>query len=228
MNRKLLLIPAIAVALALGGVAYASIPASNGTVDGCYSNSTHPHELFVIQSGNTCPSGYTSIDWSQAGPAGPQGATGATGPAGSGGGLTWYSYSQNYVSQSSSSDTSEPATETLDVPACPAGGVDYASEGEVTAASLPSFDASTNSYSLGASGIGTQEDDGTSINAGTNDGEYANNTPIYQGDANTWTNLIYGGVGRSASVLEENVPYTVTVWYECLNVTNPSDAPPAS
>lgn len=76
MNRKLLIIPSVAVALGLGSIAYASIPAPNGTIDGCYSNSTHPHQLFIRDSTASCPSGDTSLTWSQTGPAGPAGPAG--------------------------------------------------------------------------------------------------------------------------------------------------------
>lgn len=66
----------------VGGIASASIPAPDGTINGCYSNDTHPHALYIRDSANTCPSGDTSLNFSQTGPAGPAGPTGATGATG--------------------------------------------------------------------------------------------------------------------------------------------------
>lgn len=83
MNRKLLLVPAVLLALGLSaGVSYASIPAPDGTINGCYSNDTHPHALYIRDSANACPSGDTSLNFNQAGPSGPEGPAGPTGPAG--------------------------------------------------------------------------------------------------------------------------------------------------
>jgi hypothetical protein len=72
--------------LAVGGVAYATIP-SNGVISGCYLKSGG--NLRVIDSTTgSCSSKETSLNWNvqgaqgPAGPAGPAGATGATGAAG--------------------------------------------------------------------------------------------------------------------------------------------------
>jgi hypothetical protein len=76
----LILAGLLAVAGLGAGVAYASIPAPDGTINGCYKNSTGM--LITIDSSASCPSGYTALNWSQTGPQGPAGATGATGPQG--------------------------------------------------------------------------------------------------------------------------------------------------
>jgi hypothetical protein len=78
----------VAVALAaVVGVAYATIPDSNGVIHACYNKSTGT--LRVIDSSVTnCPSNDTALNWNvqgpqgPQGPAGPQGATGPQGPAG--------------------------------------------------------------------------------------------------------------------------------------------------
>lgn len=49
--------------LAVGGIAYASIPASDGTINGC--RKTTDGSLRVIDSTASCPSGYTALNWNQ-------------------------------------------------------------------------------------------------------------------------------------------------------------------
>ena len=78
---------ALAVAaLALGGVAYATIP-SNGVINACYLKSGGT--LRVIDATSTkCSAKETSLNWNvqgaagPTGPVGPDGAAGPTGPAG--------------------------------------------------------------------------------------------------------------------------------------------------
>jgi hypothetical protein len=55
------------VAVPLGvGVAYASIPAADGTIHGCYQSSgLGDGALYVIDSADSCPSGYTGLNWNQ-------------------------------------------------------------------------------------------------------------------------------------------------------------------
>ena len=85
-----------------GGVAYATIPAANGTITGCYARSGGTLRV-IDPSATNCKQGETQITWSQsgepgpcwtprtsrsagsAGPAGPQGETGPAGPARTGG-----------------------------------------------------------------------------------------------------------------------------------------------
>jgi hypothetical protein len=71
---------AVLVLLGIAGVASASIPGGDGTIHGCYKNSTGM--LIAIDSAASCPTGYTALNWSQTGPQGPAGATGPQGPAG--------------------------------------------------------------------------------------------------------------------------------------------------
>jgi Collagen triple helix repeat (20 copies) len=72
------------VGVAVGGIAYASIPDSKGVIHGCYRKTTG--QLIVIDSGGKgCEEGWTPLNWSQTGPTGakgPTGPTGATGPKG--------------------------------------------------------------------------------------------------------------------------------------------------
>jgi hypothetical protein len=77
----------VVVAIAVGGIAYASIPDSNGVIHGCYVRTTG--KLRVIDSGGKgCEKGERPLNWSQTGPigttgpTGPTGATGATGATG--------------------------------------------------------------------------------------------------------------------------------------------------
>ena len=66
--------------LAVGGVAYATIP-SNGVISGCYTKSGG--NLRVIDSTTgSCSSKETSLNWNVQGAKGETGATGATGPTG--------------------------------------------------------------------------------------------------------------------------------------------------
>lgn len=70
-------IAAVAALLLAGGIAYASIPAPDGTINGCRKNTDG--SLRVIDSTATCASGWTALNWSQTGPAGPTGAAGVSG-----------------------------------------------------------------------------------------------------------------------------------------------------
>jgi hypothetical protein len=71
----------VVVAIAVAGIAYASIPDANGVIHGCYAKTTG--KLRVIDSGgNGCTSGENPLDWSQTGPTGTTGSTGATGATG--------------------------------------------------------------------------------------------------------------------------------------------------
>jgi hypothetical protein len=81
-KRATRLIGLVAALLGLaGGVAYATIPGSDGVIHGCYAKSGGA--LRVLDASVTgCKSGETSLDWNVRGPAGPQGAAGAVGPIG--------------------------------------------------------------------------------------------------------------------------------------------------
>jgi hypothetical protein len=53
------------------GIAYASIPATDGTVHGCYqSGGLGNGSLYVIDSAASCPTGYTALNWQQTAPVG--------------------------------------------------------------------------------------------------------------------------------------------------------------
>jgi Collagen triple helix repeat (20 copies) len=79
-----LVVAVAALVIALGGVAYATIPDSSGVIHGCYG------PLGVLRvidpsTGAHCTALETPIQWNQTGPqgpAGPQGPVGATGPVG--------------------------------------------------------------------------------------------------------------------------------------------------
>lgn len=78
---------AVAAALAVGGLAYATIPSASGQINGCYQK--NQGQLRVIDpASDTCRSSEVPISWSQTGPqgpAGPQGPPGPQGPAGADG-----------------------------------------------------------------------------------------------------------------------------------------------
>lgn len=74
---------AAVTALAVAGAATAasaSIPAPDGTINGCYSTLTGT--LKVIDSSASCGPLTKSLNWNQTGPQGPPGPTGAAGVAG--------------------------------------------------------------------------------------------------------------------------------------------------
>ena len=83
MNRKrwlgITLIAAVAAIAA--GVAYATIPDSNGVISGCY-NKQGVVRVIDTSAGGKCTAGETALDWSQTGPSGPPGSQGPPGPPG--------------------------------------------------------------------------------------------------------------------------------------------------
>lgn len=55
----------------VGSSAFASVPAGDGTINGCYrATGVMKGDLVIIDSTDTCPSGYTALNWNQTGPAG--------------------------------------------------------------------------------------------------------------------------------------------------------------
>jgi hypothetical protein len=86
------LLALVAALVAVGGVAYASIPGPDGVIKACYNKpgllGLGKGELRVIDSQANCAGTETPITWNQAGPkgdpgpAGPQGDTGPAGPEG--------------------------------------------------------------------------------------------------------------------------------------------------
>jgi hypothetical protein len=74
-RRAGLLFAGVGVSLAVGAVALATIPDSNGAIHGCYVKSGGT--LRVIDDAVTpCKSGETSLNWNTAGPPGPPGLSG--------------------------------------------------------------------------------------------------------------------------------------------------------
>lgn len=78
MHRTVITIAALVVASS--GIAYAAIPAGDGSISGCYKPSNG--DLRVIDAAATCSKGETPLAWNQRGPKGDTGAAGATGAAG--------------------------------------------------------------------------------------------------------------------------------------------------
>jgi hypothetical protein len=79
MKRTFIALAAAAL-LALGaGVAYATIPDSQGVIRACYK--TNKGDIRVVDSG-ACAPGESPLSWNQTGPPGPAGAPGPQGPSG--------------------------------------------------------------------------------------------------------------------------------------------------
>ena len=70
----------LAVLVTAGGVAYASIPSSDGTIRGCYQKENG--QLRVVDKASDCRNSELAISWNQKGPTGVAGAIGAQGPKG--------------------------------------------------------------------------------------------------------------------------------------------------
>ena len=77
------LIAGVAIgAIVAGGIAYAAIPAPDGTINACYAKSGN---IRIVEQGETCKANEDPITWNQKGVKGDPGATGpagATGPIG--------------------------------------------------------------------------------------------------------------------------------------------------
>ena len=85
ISRRASLLALIAFAVTAGGVAYATIPGSNGTINGCYEKRTGALRVIDADAGAKCTSFETPISWNQQGPKGPSGPAGPGGPAGADG-----------------------------------------------------------------------------------------------------------------------------------------------
>ena len=84
-SRWLLLGAVTGAVLAGGAAAFATIPDSNGVINGCYQKNVGNLRVIDPSAGDTCHPSEIPISWSHTGPAGPQGPkgdTGATGPQG--------------------------------------------------------------------------------------------------------------------------------------------------
>jgi hypothetical protein len=64
----------VVAAIAVGGIAYASIPDATGTIHGCFK--TTNGQLRVIDEGQSCRKNEAALNWSQTGPPGPPGLPG--------------------------------------------------------------------------------------------------------------------------------------------------------
>jgi hypothetical protein len=120
--KKLRLSPAlvvaiVALAISLGGVAYATIPDSSGTIHGCYLDKIGTLRVIDQSSGQHCTSLETPIQWNQTGPAGPMGPQGTAGPQGPAGadGVSGYQIVSETVPYA---DPSSPVHQIL---TCPTG-----------------------------------------------------------------------------------------------------------
>jgi hypothetical protein len=82
----LAVLAAVATAVVIGGVSYASIPDGNGLIHGCVKNAPAANgtqKLAVINAATSsaCPSGFTSLNWNADGPDGYSAQTSDTGLA---------------------------------------------------------------------------------------------------------------------------------------------------
>jgi hypothetical protein len=101
---RLSVLAAIAVGLAAGGVAYASIPGSGDVISGCYKKNGGALRVIDAGAGVTCNASETPLTWNQTGPKGatgdpgPSGPTGPKGPIGPSNAYTDYEGGHNLVS----------------------------------------------------------------------------------------------------------------------------------
>ena len=71
-------------ALVVGGIAYTSIPAPNGSITACYNKGTGALHVINFPHPPKCPPGTTLLTWNQRGVPGPVGGTGPQGAPGFG------------------------------------------------------------------------------------------------------------------------------------------------
>ena len=76
-----LIVATVALVVALGGVAYATIPDSGGIIHGCYLNSNGALRLIDTGAGQRCSANEKTVQWNQTGPAGPPGPSAFAGYA---------------------------------------------------------------------------------------------------------------------------------------------------
>ena len=84
-GRRLSLIGlVVGIGVAVGGIAYAAIPDSNGVIHACYNSDSGALRVFGKSKDlQQCNASEKALDWSQTGATGQIGATGPTGPSGS-------------------------------------------------------------------------------------------------------------------------------------------------
>src|SRR5262245_2102699 len=114
MSKKLAILGVfVTVGLALGGVAFAVIPSSDGVIHGCAQKFTG--FLRVVDESSDCRRFETSLDWNVQGPQGEQGVQGEQGPPGIGLGTREQHVSDSSVAHAHSTRTA--------VAACPEGSI---------------------------------------------------------------------------------------------------------
>src|SRR2546430_8938731 len=79
-NSRRVLVFTVGALIALGGIAYATIPDVSGLISACYSSTSGA--LRVIDSAAKCSAAERALSWNQTGPAGAQGPQGLKGDAG--------------------------------------------------------------------------------------------------------------------------------------------------
>lgn len=85
--KRMLVRPGVAVVLGLaallaaGGIAYATIPDSNGVIHACYKTTGGALRVIDSGAGGACNASETPVSWSQTGPQGQQGLEGPRGPS---------------------------------------------------------------------------------------------------------------------------------------------------
>ncbi len=75
-------IAAVSALLVVGGVAYATIPDSNGVIHSCYTTKGGSLRVIDTGAGESCNLKESPLDWNAQGPTGPTGPAGSQGPKG--------------------------------------------------------------------------------------------------------------------------------------------------
>ena len=66
-GRGIVLTSSLVAALAVGGIAWATIPDSAGVLHGCYNTTTGALRVIDPSKGQTCASGEAALSWNQSG-----------------------------------------------------------------------------------------------------------------------------------------------------------------
>jgi hypothetical protein len=72
MRKIILIVAAVIIAIAVGGVAAASVPDSSGIIHACRKTSNGALSVIDTARGQTCAGGDTALNWRQAGASGLQ------------------------------------------------------------------------------------------------------------------------------------------------------------
>lgn len=211
------LVAGILLALSITATdAQASIPASDGTIYGCYNNLTG--RLSVINGPSQSCLGpiETPLNWSQTGPqgpAGPQGATGATGPQGPAGApgtgsAMWVSASQHFTTAPDLSSDGTPTSVTVN---CPTGYVVVFAETGPVIMDNPTYNTG---YSFGIDNIYTPVPAGET----SPDPRRLGQNSV---SASELSAQFYNG-----NTFIPSVGYSMSLWALCVPVSNPNDGPP--